>query len=178
MVEQGPQIQDAEIIPGVKGTRRSDGGIYVVVADETPEFMAALRYAVRMAEANRGHVCILHVIRMDDVPQWNMVESRMRRELRTEGEKFVAGLARRVNEINGTIPAIWIYEGEYHDALVDAVNGNEGVRMLILGGGTGADGPGALVGYFTGRGLGRLNVPVLVVPGDLENVEIDAIFTR
>ena len=96
MVEQAPHIEDAEIIPGVKRTRRGDGGIYVVVADETPEFMAALRYAVRMAEANRGHVCILHVIRMDDVPQGNLEESRMSRELRTQGEKLYAALARRV----------------------------------------------------------------------------------
>jgi hypothetical protein len=47
--------------------------------------------------------------------------------------------------------------------------------LLVLGGGTQANGPGALVAYFTGKGLGKLRVPVLVVPGHLDAAAIDAL---
>jgi len=158
-----------------RSSRRGDGGVYLVVSDGTDEFAIALRYAARRAEAGRAHVGILHVINIDDFQHWTNVEERMRRELRAEAEKTLWNDARVVNELNGMRPVLYLAEGVRTDAIVETINGDDHIRMLILGGGTQASGPGPLVAHFTGKGLGRLRVPVLVVPGHLEMQGIDGV---
>ncbi|HEY8190272.1 MAG TPA: universal stress protein, partial [Micavibrio sp.] len=155
--------------------RRGDGGTYLVVADESDEFNAALRYAVHMARKNRGRLGIVYVIDIKDVQQWNNIESMMRRELREQAEKYIWNVAKKANDLDGTIPALYIGEGSHTDVLTDLINGDSSVKMLVLGGGTSGAGPGPLVSYFTGKGLGRLKIPVLVVPGHLESQKIEAI---
>lgn len=160
---------------GTGKSRRSDGGIYLVVADDSDEFGLALRYASRMASAHRGHVAVLYVIDVADFQHWNNVEEIIRTEMREKAEKELYAIAARVNEINGQFPSFYIREGNKADVLVDVINDDIGIRMLVLGGATQATGPGPLVSHFTGRGLSRLRVPVVVVPGHLEAVKIDAI---
>ncbi len=165
--------QDTAGVPA-KG-RRGDGGVYLVVADETDEFNLALRYAARLARLNRGHVCILHVITIEDFQHWPQIEEKIRTELRAEAERRVLNNARKVHELTGQCPGIYIREGSRADSLVDVINEDMAIRMLILGGGMHPTGPGPLVSHFTGKGLGRLRVPIVVVPGHLDPKKIDAI---
>lgn len=168
-------IIDAEEIIEKRQGRRGDGGVYLVVADETPEFVVALRYAARMAQANRGHVGIIQIMNIDDFQHWGSVEEMMRKEMRDQAEKFIWGFAKSINELNGLTPVLYVAEGNRHDVLVELINQDTTIRLLVLGGGTGGSGPGALVQHFTGKGLGRLRVPVVVVPGNLTGDTIDAI---
>lgn len=168
-------VIDTTIVNEERRGRRGDGGVYLVVADETPEFHIALRYAAGMAKARRGHVAILQVINIDDFQHWGSVEERMRREMREQAEKFVWGNAKTVNDLNGMVPAIYVEEGNKNEVLVAVINREENVRMLVLGAGTQAGGPGALVTHFTGKGLAKLRVPVVVVPGHLDEAALDAL---
>lgn len=169
-------MQDAEIVTPDKDGRRNDGGTYLVVADETSEFNASLRYAARMAKAHRGHVCILHVMEIDDFQHWSNVEAIMRKEMRDQAEKFIWAVARRVNDLTGATPGLYVEEGHPQDVLIRIMNEDLTIKMLILGGGgSGTSAQGALVGYFTGKGLDKLRIPVLVVPGHLDPPKIDAI---
>ncbi len=160
---------------GSKRGRRGDGGVYLVVADGSEEFETALRYAARKAETGRAHVGILQIINVDDFQHWSKVEAIMRKELRTEAEKQVWASAKKVNDLNGMYPVLYIAEGGRTDTIVNVINEDYHIRMLILGGGTSAAGPGPLVQHFTGKGLGKLRVPVLVVPGHIEMQKIDGI---
>lgn len=158
---------------GKRGNRRkSDGGVYLVVADESEEFGVALSYAVRCAQAGRAHVGILHIIDTGDFQHWGNVEAIMRKELRAEAEKRVWAVAKEVQDLSGLCPALYIAEGKRTEAVAAVIDGDDHIRMLILGGGTGAAGPGPLVQYFTGKGLGRLRVPVTVVPAHSETRKI------
>lgn len=170
------EVIDAELSVAERVGRRGDGGVYLVVADESDEFNLALRYAARMAQSNRGHVGILHVISLDDVQQWSGVENRMKRELREQSEKFIWSMAKRVNELNGMIPAIYVREGDAkHDVMIDLINEDMTIKMLVLAASASSSGPGPTVAYFTGKGLAKMRVPVVVVPGHLESQKIDAI---
>jgi len=175
--EQNLSVRDVEYadMPEGRAGRRGDGGVYLVVADETDEFGVALRYAARMARANRGHLGILSILNIEDVQEWEKVEAMMRREMRQQAEKFIWSIARKVNELNDMVPALYVQEGPPDEVLINLINEDASIKMLILGGGTGGSGPGPLVSYFTGKGLGRLRVPVLVVPGHLDPQKIDAI---
>lgn len=177
MNEQDSVATDAEfydITPAQIG-RRGDGGIYLVVADNTEESSLALHYAARLAKSNRGHLAVLSVIDIDKAQEWGTVEDMMRHELREQAEKHIWSVARKVNELNGLIPSLYIQEGSLDDVLIHVIDQDSSIRMLVLGGGAGSGGPGRLVGYFTGKGLARLRIPVLVVPGHLDQQKIDAI---
>lgn len=172
------QVFDAEIVNAErKKGRRSDGGVYLVVADDTPEFLVALRYAAGLARANRGHVAILQVINIDDFQHWGSVEERMRRELREQAEKFIWNTAKTVNDWNGMLPSLYVEEGVRDEVLLAVINREENIRMLVLGAGTqGGGGPGTLVAHFTtSKGLAKLRVPVLVVPGHLDEAALSAL---
>lgn len=168
-----PPLQEEENFP--RASRRGDGGVYLVSADDSDEFSVALRYAARMAVAERGKLAILSVVETGDVQHWGAVEERMRRDLRMETELFLWNVARQVNEISGLMPILDIAEGSRTDCLIEAINADASIRMLVLGAETGAGGPGKLVSYFTGKGLVRLRVPVMVVPGHLDIQNIDSL---
>ncbi len=49
------------------------------------------------------------------------------------------------------------------------------ISILVLGAHTGQGGPGPLISAFTGKFLGRLRVPMTIVPGNLDEEAIDSI---
>ena len=49
------------------------------------------------------------------------------------------------------------------------------ISILVLGAGTGPEGPGPLITYLTGRGASRLRIPITIVPGGLTLEQIDAL---
>ncbi len=163
-------IIDIEPLPA-KG-RRGDGGTYLVVADDTPEFAAALRYAAQTAQARRAHLGILHVVEMEELQQWGGVEARMKAELRQQAEQYIWSAAKTVNELTGERPSLYIAEGARNDTLVRVVGEDENIVALVLGA-SGANDP--LVTHFTGKGIAAIGVPVLVVPGHLSAEMIDAL---
>lgn len=174
MPKKAETSEVAEAEPAQK-KRRGDGGVYLVVADGSEEFEVALRYAARRAETSRAHVGILHVVNFDDFQHWRKVEAIMRKELRAEAEKEIWSIAKKVNDLNGMVPVLYIAEGTRTDAIINVINEDYFIRALILGGGTSAAGPGPLVQHFTGKGLGKLRVPVVVVPGHIELSKIDKV---
>ena len=153
----------------------SKKGVYLVVADETEEFPVALRYAARLAAANDGRVAILHIISIEDFQHWGNIEERMRRELRDNAEKFLWAAAEKANALNGVIPSLYLEEGNAIDVLLDVINRDMNIQMLILAGVSGSAGPGPMVAHFSGKGLAKLRVPVVIVPSHLDPERIDSI---
>lgn len=170
---QQPNIIDLPTQDVPKPGRRGDGGTYLIVADESDEFDIALRYAARMAVARRGHVGVVHIIEVEEFQHWGTIENKMLREMREQAEKFVWGVAKKINDLTGQVPSVYLEQGTRIDALVDIITRDTVITQLVLGAGAGASGPGPLVSYFSGKGLGRLRVPVVLVPGHLEPQAID-----
>ncbi len=151
-----------------------DGGVYMVVADETEEFLMALRYATKIARIRKGRVGILHVVDVQDFQHWGNIEERMRREQRERAERFVWDVAKYVLDWGGSIPAIYISEGPLFDTVINEIDADESIKRLILATSGVAGKPGPLVTYFVNKGLGRINIPLLIIPGqlDIERAEI------
>ena len=155
--------------------RKGDGGVYLVVVDDTPEFEIALRYAARMAENRRGHVALLQIIDMEEFQDWGNVEAMLRKELREKAEKQVWEACRKVHELTGQVSALYIAEGEAKSAVIETINSDPSLVQLILAGGVGVKGPGPLINYLISKGLGDLQVPAVIVPGNFDTNRIDAI---
>ena len=140
------------------------GGTYLVVADKTEEFPIALKYAARMANANKCRVGILYVMENQDFMHWGNIQKRMLDEQREDAEKVFYEACHTLSEVTDMVPALYLTEGGRMDALIETIENDLGISMLILAGGTQGAGPGPLVSHFTGKGLSRLRVPVMIVP--------------
>jgi len=143
------------------------GGTYLVVADGSEEFQIALQYAARMGNANKCRIGIFYVMESQGFTHWGNVEKRMRDEQREEAEKMINEACFHLSELSEAVPVVYLEEGGRIDALTEAITKDENISMLILAGGTQGSGPGPLVSYFTGKGLSKLRVPVMVVPDHL-----------
>jgi hypothetical protein len=152
--------------------RKGDGGTYLVIADNTPEFEVALNYAVHMARLRRGHVAMARIIEPNDFIVWQGVDSAAREESRVKAEAELEALAGTVKEKTGITPSLIIREGERHNEIVAIAKGNPALVAIVLGASPGKGGPGPLVAYFTAKGISQIAIPVIIVPGHLQDEDI------
>lgn len=148
---------------------------FLVVVDETEEMKVALRFACRRARSTGGRVALLYVIEPADFQHWQAVGDLMREEARSEGEQLLQKLAAQVNELVGSIPILHVREGKVRDELFKLLDEEPSISILVLGANPGARGPGPLVSALTGKMIGKLPVPITIVPGNLTDEEIDGI---
>jgi hypothetical protein len=57
---------------------------FLVVADDTPEFQVALRFACRRARSTGGYVALLRVIEPEYFEHWSGVREEIERQAREE----------------------------------------------------------------------------------------------
>ena len=150
-----------------KKSNKKERGIYLLVVDTTEEFSVAIDYACRFAAAHEGHVALLSVMEMQHVENWHGIEQRMRQELRAQAEQMIWDAAKQVMARSGEIPMVCIEEGDRIDVILKTIADNPNIGALILGASTVSSSPGPLVSYFAGKGLSKLPVPLMIVPGNL-----------
>ena len=144
------------------------GGVFLVLVDGTEELMTAIDYASQFAKAQHGYVALLNVIEQSYVQNWKNVEETIRKETRLQAERQIWDAAGRVYENTGSIPIVCIDEGSQSDIIAKTIDENKNIVALVLASESGASNPGPLISYFSGKGLSRLNVPLMIVPGNLE----------
>ncbi|UEM03827.1 universal stress protein [Skermanella rosea] len=149
--------------------------IFLVVVDDSEELNIALTYACLRARNTGGRVALLYVIEPSDFQHWIAVEDIMREERRTEAEQVLQRHAKQVNEITGTLPILYVREGERRDELLGLINEEPSISILVLAAGTGPEGPGPLVTHLAGKGVGKLRIPLTLVPGSLRREQLDLI---
>ena len=149
--------------------------VFLVVVDDTPEMEVALRFACQRAHNTGGRVALLYVVEPSDFQHWMAVGDLMREEARNEGELLLQKLAAQVNELTGTLPVLFVREGNRRDQLLELIDEEPGISILVLGASLDKRGPGPLIQALTSKFIGRLRVPVTIVPGNLTNEEVDSI---
>jgi len=148
---------------------------FLVIADDSPEFGAALRYACKRAVSTGGHVALLRVIEPAVFEHWSGVREEMERQERAEAESVLQKLAEQVVAVTGQAPEFLIKHAENTKAAIRAVVANDpDIKILILAASAGGKGPGPLVASIAKEGVnwGSRKIPVTVVPGDLTDEEI------
>ena len=149
--------------------------VFLVVVDDSEEMDIALRFACRRAQHTGGRVALLYVVEPADFQHWMAVGDLMREEARSEGEQLLQKLATQVNDITGALPVLYVREGSRREELLKLIEEEPSISILVLAADTDSRGPGPLVEAFTGRFIGKLRIPVTIVPGNLANDQIDSI---
>jgi len=154
---------------------KHDDRVFLVVVDDTEEMRVALRYACRRAAHTNGRVALLYVVESSEFQHWMSVGDLMREEARSEGEQILQRCAAQVSEQTGSLPVLYLREGSRRSELLDLIDEEPSISILVLAADTGPRGPGPLVSALTGKFVGKLKVPVTIVPGNLNDEEVDKI---
>lgn len=149
--------------------------IFLVIVDESQELKVALRYACIRARKTGGRVALLTVIEPAEAQHWMGVNELMREEARMAAEQTLQKVAADVQKTSAAMPILHVREGDRRDELLKLIDEEPSISILVLGAATGAKGPGPLVSALTTKFVGKLRVPVTIVPGHLSIESIDAI---
>lgn len=165
-------MTDNSAVPS-EATAKSSGRVFLVVVDESPELKVALRYACIRARKTAGRVALLYVIEPADFQQWMGVNELMREEARQEAEQTLQKMAADVQKLSGAMPVLYVREGDRRDELLALIAEEPMISILVLGAATGPRGPGPLVSALTTKFVGKLRIPITLVPGNLSADDVD-----
>ena len=147
---------------------------FLVVLDDSRECLNAMRFAAMRAASTGGGVEILAVIPPDEFNHWVGVGEIMRQEARERIEAHFEVFAKWMRDKQGVDPELVIREGEPVPEILSQVKDDPEVGVLVLGAGTGKNGPGPLVTELT-RQSGTLPMPVTIVPGEMTKEQLEAV---
>lgn len=148
---------------------------FLVVIDDTPECAKAVQFAARRAEHTGGGLVLLYVMAPAAFQQWKGVENIMRAEAVEIAETALGRFADLVRKWSSVEPEQVIREGDSAAEVTALIDADGDIAVLVLGAGTGREGPGPLVSSLVGRSSGIFPVPITVVPGSLDETVIAAI---
>jgi nucleotide-binding universal stress UspA family protein len=147
----------------------------LVIVDDSAEWDRAVRYASRWAIRSGGGVVMLRLIETEDQnQQWLGVADLMRAEAHDEANEVLDRASALAGTLGATAPERVIREGEPTAQILAAIDHDPDIAVLVLAANSGAEGPGPLVVQIT-KTVGAFPVPVVIVPGDLADVDLDAL---
>ena len=164
----------AETAAEMAATAKRDR-VFLVVVDDSTERDVALRYACLRARNGGGRVALLRVLEPVGMIEWAGVGVLMAEERREEAEKLLSGLGAQVQEITGGLPILLIREGEARDELLALLEEDPRISILVLASAATGSGPGPLITALTGRYAARVRVPMTIVPGGLDDKELERV---
>ncbi len=148
-------------------------GKYLVYVDGSESSQVALNFACKKAERSGGVVEILHIIPPADMQNLFGVAEKMREERWQEGEVLVKSMVDSATKYAGIIPAVQIREGRVREEIINATLRDNTVSMLVIGTSTESAERVELINWLTGKLGDRLLVPMMIVPGNLTDLQID-----
>jgi nucleotide-binding universal stress UspA family protein len=151
------------------------GRIFLVVVDDSPEMKTALRYACRRAAKSGGRVAMVHVSEPTGFREWVGVSQLMQDEARQQAEAVMQKMAAEVSKLSGKMPVLYFREGDRREEVMKLIDEELTISILVLGAATGPKGPGPLVTALSGKFVGKLRVPLTIVPGHLTQEDIEHI---
>ena len=147
----------------------------LVVVDDSAEGDRAVYYASRWSVRVGGGVVMLRLIETEDQnQQWLGVADIMRAEAHEEANAALDRAAGRANGLAAITPERAIREGEPVEQILAVIDEDADIAMLVLAANPGAEGPGPLITLLA-KTVGSFPVPVVIVPGDLADADIDAL---
>ncbi|RAI59636.1 universal stress protein [Roseicella frigidaeris] len=149
--------------------------VFLVVVDDSEEREVALRYACLRARNGGGRVALLRVLEPVGMIEWAGVGVLMAEERREEAEKLLSGLGAQVQEITGGLPIVLIREGDPRDELIALLEEDPRISILVLASAPTGSGPGPLISALIGRYASRVRVPLTIVPGGLDDKELERV---
>jgi nucleotide-binding universal stress UspA family protein len=133
----------------------------------------ALRLACLRARKCGGLVDMLHVIEPLSADPLMGIGEKLREESRARAEALMQELCAEAHATAGITPSILLREGNVAEEIVKAAMEDCDAHMLVLGVTQGSARQGKLVAWLAAQMGESLLVPLLLVPGNLTDQQID-----
>jgi hypothetical protein len=147
---------------------------FLIILDDTPEMLNAMRYAAIRASKTGGAVEMLAVISPEDFQHFMGVADVMRAEAREKVEAHFQLFKDRMEKREGITPTLSVREGDRVDAVLEHIRSDPSIGVLVVGAGVEKTGPGPIIAALIGRRMGDMRVPITIVPGSMTKEEIIA----
>jgi nucleotide-binding universal stress UspA family protein len=147
----------------------------LVIVDDSAECDRAVYYASRWALRVGGGVVMLRVIDTEDRnQQWLGVADIMRAEAEENANAALDRASTRANGIAAITPERVIREGDPNEQILDVIDKDVDIALLVLAASVGAEGPGPIIAMLA-HTAGTFPIPMAIVPGNLSDIDIDAL---
>tara|TARA_X000000950_G_C13861014_1_gene638738 strand:- start:994 stop:1464 length:471 start_codon:yes stop_codon:yes gene_type:complete len=150
--------------------------VFLVVVDDSEEMHQALQFACGRAKAVGGKVALMYCIAPAEFEYWAGVGELMRQEAREAAEEKMTIHAEYAKGLTGEIPVLFVREGDTSDELLALIDEEPSISLLVLGADTQSETAGPLISFLTSRGASLCRVPITIVPGNLSDEQLDALF--
>jgi len=147
--------------------------IFLVVVDESEELSSAIRYACNRARRTGGRVALMCAYDVSsDLQTFAFVGNAIDQDARAAAQASAERHAEQIRMTTGRDPDMYVRKGNRREELFKLVAEHPEISILVLAAAPGPR-PGPLVEAVTGKFAGKINIPVTIVPGELDTAEID-----
>jgi len=169
-----PASESTALNPDISSAERERSErIFLCVVDNTDECHNAIYFAARRTLRASGRIALLYIMEPAEFQHWMSVEEKMREEAREEAEGVLQQYASKVQEWTGDLPALYVREGKAAATILGLIEEDQRISVLVLGAGVDKKGPGPLVSYIGGKMSGKFPIPIMIIPGNLNQHQID-----
>tara|TARA_A100001015_G_scaffold217885_1_gene244855 strand:+ start:2023 stop:2490 length:468 start_codon:yes stop_codon:yes gene_type:complete len=142
---------------------------FLVIVDESPEFLAALKYACKNAKKNKMGIILLYVIELENFRHWKGVETIMRKEQDDKAKEIIAEYIDMIDKTYNLKVKSILKKGEIIDILIEVLkNKRYKITNLVLGLAMENQESNKIIGSMTSSLRKKLTLPIIIVPGNLE----------
>lgn len=151
-------------------------GKHVVCVDGSPAAKVALHFACKKTAKRGGVVEMLHVIPPSEMQNMFGALEVAREEQQREAEMLLAELRQSAFDYSGVEPHIKLCYGKPGEEILNAILEDQSIDMLMLGVAPDSTPEGRKLINWLSAALGdKLLVPILLVPGNLTDMQIEAL---
>ncbi len=143
--------------------------------DNTDHSRVALRFACSKAKNMDFALEMIHVMNSSEYNTNTLfgVGDKIRDERRAEVEKMVTSMATEAQNYAGITPSCIIREGSLGEEIAKAVNEDGNFNMLIIGKAPQEASKKDIITQLTAELAGKLMIPMIIVPGNLTDQQIE-----
>ena len=146
---------------------------FLVCVDGSPQSRAGLRFAALRARNTGGVLAMLHVVDPPEFQPLMTVAATMEEESRAAAEALLEGLSEEVRSYTDLTPELHIRQGAIGEEILKLIAADGGVDALVVGAAPPGNRRGRLISWLAGQLAGSLEVPLVIVPGNLTDEQIE-----
>ena len=148
---------------------------FLVFIDESKELDKAIHFAAKRAKNTDGTLSMLYVVDHAMNAQWSKVENLIEQEETSEAKKICRFWAQKIKEKYAIETEIILKLGNRLNELVKLLKEDEDIRFLVLATSVEGEDPGPIIKSLMTSKMKDLSIPIVLVPGSIDEKEIDSI---
>ena len=148
---------------------------FLVVIDDSKELKNAVHFAAQRAKNTDGALSMLYVVDHAMNAQWSKVEHLIEQEETSEAKKICRNWAQLIKEQFNIDTEIIIKLGNKKDEILKLLKEDSNIRFLVLATSGDGENPGPIIKSLLSSKMKDLSIPIVLVPGSMEEKDINLI---